>query len=144
MIPKLTQARPNVLPNYWCGTCGGKLPPPEGPENTGQRRPWHFCPICGECIEYEMAEPVQWKELDCIRCGQPLIHRSALASMPPHYIAAPEYVGTSLCSSCMEEHCLQTNCLQCEVGQWPNCPYAYIKQRGMARSAGERCNGKTP
>ena len=91
-----------------------------------------------------MAEPVQWKELDCIRCGQPLIRRSALAAMPPHYIAAPEYVGTSLCSSCMEEHCLQTNCLQCEVGQWPNCPYAYIKQRGMARSAGERCNGKTP
>lgn len=111
MIPKLTQARPNVLPNYWCGTCGGKLPPPEGPENTGQRRPWHFCPICGECIEYEMAEPVQWKELDCIRCGQPLIRRSALASMPPHYIAAPEYVGTSLCAAAWKNTvCRPTAC----------------------------------
>ena len=145
MIPKMTQVRPNVLPIYWCGICGSKLPPPEGPENAGQRRPWRFCPICGEGIEYEKSEPVQWKELDCACCGRPLIRRAAPQATPPHYIANPEYVGASLCSSCMEERCLQTNCLQCEVGQWPNCPYDYIKQRGMERAASEKgCHGQTP
>ena len=133
MIPKITQERPNVAPRYWCGTCGHALPPPNGPETDSDPVPWKFCSICGEPIEYDKAEPVRWVEQNCEHCGRPLIRKSPAEMAPPDFIAFPEYVGTSLCRSCMEEYCVQTNCLQCEIGHWPNCPYAYIKQLGLEK-----------
>ena len=109
MIPKITQERPNVAPKYWCGTCGHALPPPNGPETCPNPVPWKFCSICGEPIEYDKAEPVRWVEQNCERCGRPLIRKSPADMAPPDFIASPDYVGTSLCRNCMEEHCVQTN-----------------------------------
>ena len=50
-----------------------------------------------------------------------------------------EYVGASLCRDCLEEHCVQTNCLQCDIGNWPGCRYADIKRQGLqkAKEGGE-------
>lgn len=142
MIPKITQERPNVLPKYWCGTCGSELPPPEGPEKGGMKTPWKFCAICGEAIEYDKVKPVRWVEQDCDHCGHPLIRKSLDTSFLPYFTATPDYVGASLCRNCMEDHCVQTNCLQCRIGRWPDCPYDYIKQQGMQKSSGvEDANG---
>ena len=57
MIPKITQDAPNIVPRYWCSTCGRSLPAPDQHDDQ-----WRFCPRCGEPIEYEKAEPVQWRE----------------------------------------------------------------------------------
>ena len=113
MIPKITQERPNVAPKYWCGTCGHALPPPNGPETCPNPVPWKFCSICGEPIEYDKAEPVRWVEQNCERCGRSLIRKSPADMAPPDFIASPDYVGTSLCRSCMEEHCVQIGRASC-------------------------------
>ena len=68
MIPKITQDAPNIVPRYWCSTCGRSLPAPDQHDDQ-----WRFCPRCGEPIEYEKAEPVQWREQNCEKCGRPLI-----------------------------------------------------------------------
>lgn len=142
MIPKITQERPNVAPKYWCGTCGHALPPPNGPETCPNPVPWKFCSICGEPIEYDKAEPVRWVEQNCERCGRSLIRKSPADMAPPDFIASPDYVGTSLCRNCMEEHCVQTNCLQCEIGHWPICPYTYIKRLGLEKHADGAANNE--
>ena len=45
-----------------------------------------------------------------------------------YFLASSDYVGGPICRTCMEEHCAQTNCLQCEIGKWPDCPYSWIKK----------------
>ena len=64
MIPKITQDAPNIVQRYWCSTCGRSLPAPDQHDDQ-----WRFCPRCGEPIEYEKAEPVQWRELDPTGAG---------------------------------------------------------------------------
>ena len=98
---------------------------------------WRFCPRCGEPIEYEKAEPVQWREQNCEKCGRPLIQ--LVQDRRPFFRANYEYVGASLCRDCLEEHCVQTNCLQCDIGNWPGCRYADIKRQGLqkAKEGGE-------
>ena len=48
-------------------------------------------------------------------------------------------IHISLCRDCLEEHCVQTNCLQCDIGNWPGCRYADIKRQGLqkAKEGGE-------
>lgn len=67
MIPKITQDAPNIVPRYWCSTCGRSLPAPDQHDDQ-----WRFCPRCGEPIEYEKAEPVQWREQNCEKVWPPL------------------------------------------------------------------------
>ena len=72
-----------------------------------------------------------------------VVSPSSMTDMaPPDFIASPDYVGTSLCRSCMEEHCVQTNCLQCEIGHWPICPYTYIKRLGLEKHADGAANNE--
>lgn len=73
MIPKITQQGPNIMERYWCGKCGAGLPNPLRASSKDSERTWHFCPICGEPIEYDKAEPVQWAEQSCERCGCKLV-----------------------------------------------------------------------
>ena len=127
MIPKITQQRPNVAARYWCGTCGASLPNPHFADADPHRAGWKYCPICGEPIEYDKATPVQWSEQNCERCGSWLIMKSGSGSST-HFMASSDYVGGPICRTCMEEHCAQTNCLQCEIGKWPDCPYNWIKK----------------
>ena len=110
MIPKITQEAPNIVPRYWCSTCGRSLPAPDQHDDQ-----WRFCP----------------------RCGEPLIQ--LVQDRRPFFRANYEYVGASLCRDCLEEHCVQTNCLQCDIGNWPGCRYADIKRQGLqkAKEGGE-------
>ena len=127
MIPKITQQRPNVAARYWCGTCGASLPNPHFADADPHRAGWKYCPICGEPIEYDKATPVQWSEQNCERCGSWLIMKMGSGDSS-YFMASSDYVGSSICRTCMEEHCAQTNCLQCEIGKWPDCPYSWIKK----------------
>ena len=38
------------------------------------------------------------------------------------------YIGTDTCFECQVEHCLSTNCLKCEVGQYPDCEHLDLKK----------------
>lgn len=103
--------------------------PPQSKSISGEsaQETWKYCPICGEPIEYNKAEHAQWSEQNCERCGSWLIMKKG-DSPGPYFIASSDYVGAPICRVCMEEHCAQTNCFQCEIGQQPDCPYAWIKK----------------
>jgi len=94
-------------------------------------RPGSSGPICGEAIEYERAKLVQWAKLNCEWCGVNLI-MEIQGEPKPRYIASRDYIGGSICRCCMEEHCAQTNCLQCEIGKQPDCPYSQLKKTALA------------
>jgi len=36
-----------------------------------------------------------------------------------------------ICSDCMIEHCVSTNCLGCEYGKYPNCRFLEMKKHYM-------------
>ena len=57
-------------------------------------------------------------------CGRPLF---------------PDYLR--LC--CWNDALPQTNCLQCDIGQWPDCRYAYIKQCGMEKAVKSEEDGES-
>ena len=53
MIPKVTQAAPNIMPKSWCSECGEHLPR----EFFGREvEPWNYCPRCGNPIEWDKIE----------------------------------------------------------------------------------------
>ena len=126
MISKITQINPDSVEQYWCGKCGTELPSPDL-VNGEDRILWRFCPNCGEPIQYDMAEPVQWSDQNCEKCGHSLIWK--IQNHPwSYFMASSDYVGGPICRTCMETHCVQTDCAQCEIGQQPDCPYDWIKQ----------------
>ena len=130
MIPKITQKGPNIVEQYWCGHCGAGLPNPRQFQGDAPKKNWKFCPMCGEPIEYDKAEPVQWAEQNCARCGSWMIMKKG-DGPESYFLASSDYVGGPICRTCMEEHCTQTNCLQCEIGKWPDCPYSWIKKYAL-------------
>lgn len=142
MIPKITQDGPNIVERYWCGTCGCALPAPDQDKAEAGKDAWRFCPICGEPIEYEKAQHVQWREQNCEYCGRPLVRK--IPTGPRYFTSTEDYVGAPLCRQCLEEHCLQTNCVQCEIGKWPNCRYSYIKSSGLKRLCDGASAGTAP
>ncbi len=120
MIPKVTQDAPNIREQYWCAACGRYLlPNGRDPEAPG----YAFCPGCGQPIEWEKAEQVQWKPMDCDTCGKPM-----LVKRGGRVYSVGGYVGTTTCRSCMTEHCNSTNCLGCERGTYPDCRLFYLKR----------------
>jgi len=64
-------------------------------------------------------------EVCCAICGQQILWEHPVGS--GHFQHSSSYIGGNTCRDCMEEHCCQTNCLQCEVGHWPDCPYRFLK-----------------
>mgnify|MGYP001032069184 CR=1 FL=1 len=133
MIPKITQKGPSIMEQYWCGHCGAGLPNPCQFRGNVSPKTWNFCPICGEPIEYDKAEHVQWSEQNCERCDSWLIMKRGDGPRS-YFIANCNYVGARICRTCMEEHCVQTNCLQCEIGKWPDCPYDWVKKSALKRN----------
>ena len=135
MIPQITQIEPDSLEQYWCGKCGTELPNPEL-SNCEDRKPmWRFCPTCGEPIRYDMAKPVQWSEQNCEKCGRLMIWQ--VQNIPwPYFMTSSDYVGGPICRTCLEAHCVQTDCAQCEIGRQPDCPYNWIKQCALDCESG--------
>jgi hypothetical protein len=46
-------------------------------------------------------------------------------------ISEEKYTGVLICRDCLSEHCLDTNCLGCNYGKYPNCPFLEMKRRHM-------------
>lgn len=126
MIPKETQSRPNVLPRYHCTNCGASLQKGGFVIGSNKLEQWKFCPICGEPIEWDLVEPVEWHNVDCSICGKRLV---ALVYGRP--LADPDYIGSNVCRNCQMEYCSETNCLKCEFGDYPHCQYRYLKDLAM-------------
>lgn len=132
MIPMVTQSRPNVMPRYSCGKCGSPLQDTDRIGSITKGR-WGFCPMCGEEVEWEKAKPVEWKEMFCDTCGSQIVYKTAAGMM-----ASSDYIGTSTCRDCQMEHCRRTNCLGCEIGNYPDCKFAYLKQMAMEEEGDEK------
>ena len=68
--------------------------------------------------------------LNCSNCG------CELAWVIPgenRSICSSEYaVGFGMCYGCLLEHCLQTNCLGCELRKYPDCSFIPRKKYAMA------------
>ena len=136
MIPEITQDAPGSAEQFWCASCGAPLP---APDRTAMP-PRQCCPSCGEPAEYEKAVHVIWRKRECAHCGRLLSYRANTKFSI--FVTTLDYVrGVSLCRDCLEEHCAQTNCLQCDIGQWPNCRYAFIKQHVTQSSKGTEGSG---
>lgn len=85
-------------------------------------------------IEVEPAEiPV------CKMCNRELGVRVAGS-----IICSSSYIeGNDYCHECQVEHCLSTNCLGCEIGEYPNCRHQDLKAHYMneAKEAAEEEGG---
>ena len=61
----------------------------------------------------------------CKVCGR------ELGQMIPDYgiICSSDYIQDNpYCRSCQIEHCVETNCLGCEMGKYPNCRHLETKR----------------
>ena len=82
--------------------------------------------LLGGIEEEEVPEVVE-EELYCEQCGSQLIYK--VDTLPQsRFMASSDYVGGRICLPCLAEHCAQTNCLQCDLGNWPKCKYEWIKK----------------
>lgn len=137
MIPKVSESKgPDVTEWYRCGNCGASIPNPHSSYRDDPEVIWNFCPMCGEPIEYDKAEQIHQAEQSCERCGRKLI--TEMPGTPiSYFIGTEDYVGISICRRCLVEHCVQTNCLQCEIGKWPDCPYSQLKKWALEQNGTE-------
>lgn len=104
----------------------------------GQAEPEYQCPECHSLLQKSMSNCPQCKEhlywaetviftpgeIHCKECGSWIgtINRDGSSYASSHYN------GTEICDSCMTEHCCSTNCLGCELGDYPNCQFQNMKQ----------------
>lgn len=65
-----------------------------------------------------------FKPVICKDCGCKLTNINSMGDV----YASSHYNGTEYCDSCMIEHCVHTNCLGCERGEYPNCQFLDQKQ----------------
>ena len=72
----------------------------------------------------EMAEHTSEKIPVCKMCGQ------RLGQFIPGIgvICSSSYISGDYCHECQVDHCLDTNCLACEMGQYPNCKHLDLKK----------------
>ena len=68
-----------------------------------------------------------FKPVVCKDCGAKL---TGITDAGDIY-ASSHYNGTVYCDSCMIEHCIRTNCLGCDRGEYPNCPFLDQKRYYM-------------
>ena len=89
---------------------------------TGQGEPASADEFCSKCVNAHTAE------LECKNCGTKMVWEHP--NIPGMYLQSSAYIGSPYCYDCMSEYCNSTNCLLCDEGQYPNCPYAYLKDKG--------------
>lgn len=66
------------------------------------------------------------REKNCVLCGTKMVWEHP--DIPGLYMESSCYIGTDCCYDCMREHCQQTNCLACEIGEYPNCRHQGLKK----------------
>lgn len=74
----------------------------------------------GEVVEMipkiTQIDPDSVEQYWCGKCGSSLIWK--IQNHPwSYFMASSDYVGGPICRTCMETHCVQTDCAQCETGR---------------------------
>lgn len=64
----------------------------------------------------------------CEMCGREL----GVEVVPGYIICTSDYIYEPICLSCLVEHCLTTNCFDCEIGTYPECKHLERKRNLMA------------
>lgn len=59
------------------------------------------------------------EDINCSVCGGWLVSDGFVSS---------DYIGTDVCMTCQATHCLNTDCLKCNVGKFPDCEYVQMKE----------------
>lgn len=70
-------------------------------------------------------ESGEQREKSCVLCGTKMVWEHP--DIPGLYMESSCYIGTDYCYDCMREHCQQTNCLACEIGEYPKCRHQGLK-----------------
>jgi len=66
----------------------------------------------------------------CQLCGGKIVWENPHLS--GHFHASSSNLGDlDICHDCMIEHCTATNCLECELGEYPECRFLDIKKHYM-------------
>lgn len=103
-------------PEYRCPEC-----------HTLLYKEWSCCPRCKESLCWDETVVLIPGKIHCKECGCWIgtINRDGSSYASSHYN------GTDVCDSCMVEHCCGTNCLACEIGEYPNCRFQDMKRHYM-------------
>lgn len=66
-------------------------------------------------------------EKNCKICGCQMVWEHP--SIPGHFQESSCYLGSDwrICHDCMVEHCVNTNCLACNYGKYPDCRFLKMK-----------------
>lgn len=63
---------------------------------------------------------------NCKLCGSNLIWESP--HIPGYFHEIEDW---PICHACMSDHCVSTNCLMCDYGEYPDCGFAVMKEQCM-------------
>lgn len=77
------------------------------------------------CVQHKK-EPGQ--EIECRMCGEKMVWEHP--DVPGLFMQSSIYTGGDYCFECMADHCVQTDCLSCKIGGYPDCIYSWIKGNG--------------
>ena len=68
---------------------------------------------------------------NCKLCGGRMIFENRY--VPGWFHESSENIENwSICHTCMVEHCVNTNCLGCEYGKYPDCRFLWLKEHYMS------------
>lgn len=85
----------------------------------GIKNGWDYPVIATEFVPVE--------EKICSACGCKTIWEHP--DIPGYALASSCYEpGFDMCHECLIEHCMQTNCLQCELQKYPDCRFIPTKK----------------
>ena len=59
----------------------------------------------------------------CRVCGSPMGVKTAIG-----ILAKSNYIDADICRDCLVENCCHTNCVDCKIGDHPNCSYLSLKE----------------
>lgn len=73
---------------------------------------------------------------NCKCCGAQMVWEHP--KIPTKYmVSSCNLEGWEICHDCMVEHCAQTNCLNCEYGQYPGCRFLELKRHYLSSDSEE-------
>lgn len=80
---------------------------------------------CKHCIE-DSGE-VNALAKNCKRCGGKMVWENP--HLPGHFHASSCNIEDwDICHDCMVDHCVATNCLECDLGKYPECRFLEMKK----------------
>lgn len=83
---------------------------------------------CKHCIE-DSGEVIALAK-NCKRCGGKMVWENP--HLPGHFHASSCNIEDwDICHDCMVDHCVAANCLECDLGKYPDCSFLDMKKHYM-------------